>query len=594
MAEEKKFKAVIEVGGGIGSSLKTAFATLRGNTKQLGDSLKSLKSRARELSLEMGKGLGGPGAARSLASVNAQIQRTERNIVALNRIKAANVGGALGAVGSQLRSSALMIATATGAAAAGIVALGKSVGDYADNAAEAASSVGMGTNELIRYKYAADDVGTGAETLEKSLAKMQLSLEKARKDGGGNVFALLRLDARKLSRQAPGKQLEAIAEAFSKYQGKVSKTAIAMALFGKSGSQMVNFLSLGKKGLAEYGQEAEALGLTISDSLIEKGDEFGRTQLRVGAALSGLKNNLAQGLLPVMNQLGNEFANFVKEHPDKVKKFGEDLGTALKNASEAAKSFGKALEANGPQIKEAIESIGGLKTVLLGLAAIQLAPVVTAVVSLGFALKSLAVGLGAVAIAGAPLWLVVVAIAAVGHAIYQAWKNWDDIKETWQDGLEWFKGAWFDLGQSAEAFANILKGKLLSAFAAIKADAAAKFAWLGEKLSAIGEAFGKVKGWFGGSDSAKPADAPTVDGARAMGGPVSAGKRYLVGERGPEIFAPRSSGQIIPNGGGKSDNRTFNFTINAAPGMNERTLADLVIARLNGRQAALAGGALYD
>jgi hypothetical protein len=590
MAEEKKFKAVIEVGGGIGSSLKTAFAVLSGNTKKLGDSLKSLEGQSKKLSHQIGKGLGGPEAARSLEVLNGQIRRTERHIKALNSIKSANVGGALGAVGSRLRSSALMIATATGAAAAGIVALGKSVGDYADNAAEAASSVGMGTNELIRYKYAADDVGTGADTLEKSLAKMQLSLEKARKDGGGNVFALLRLDARKLSRQAPSKQLEAIAEAFSKYQGKVSKTAIAMALFGKSGSQMVNFLSLGKKGLAEYGQEADALGLTISDSLIEKGDEFGRTQLRVGAALKGATNLMAEGMLPAMNQLGNEFANFVKEHPDKVKKFGEDLGTAMKNASEAVKSFGKALEAHGPQIHATLEQYGGLKTVLGLLVAIPVLGFVKDLALLGWALGKVGVGLAVLTYSN-PFTAILATALLVGNAIYQ---NWDVLVAAWKAGLEWFKGAWFDLGQSAEAFANILKGKLLSAFAAIKADAAAKFAWLGEKLSAIGEAFGKVKGWFGGGDSAKPADAPTVDGARAMGGPVSAGKRYLVGERGPEIFAPRSSGQIIPNGGGKSDNRTFNVTIHAAPGMNERTLADLVIARLNGRQAALAGGALYD
>jgi len=44
-----------------------------------------------------------------------------------------------------------------------------------------------------------------------------------------------------------------------------------------------------------------------------------------------------------------------------------------------------------------------------------------------------------------------------------------------------------------------------------------------------------------------------LDGARADGGPVSAGGMYLVGERGPELFAPGTSGQIVPNhamGGG--------------------------------------------
>jgi TP901 family phage tail tape measure protein len=36
-------------------------------------------------------------------------------------------------------------------------------------------------------------------------------------------------------------------------------------------------------------------------------------------------------------------------------------------------------------------------------------------------------------------------------------------------------------------------------------------------------------------------------GARANGGAVSAGRAYMVGERGPELFVPRQSGGIVPN-----------------------------------------------
>jgi hypothetical protein len=39
-------------------------------------------------------------------------------------------------------------------------------------------------------------------------------------------------------------------------------------------------------------------------------------------------------------------------------------------------------------------------------------------------------------------------------------------------------------------------------------------------------------------------------GKRAMGGPVSTGGSYLVGERGPEIFTPSIGGKITANGGG--------------------------------------------
>lgn len=38
-----------------------------------------------------------------------------------------------------------------------------------------------------------------------------------------------------------------------------------------------------------------------------------------------------------------------------------------------------------------------------------------------------------------------------------------------------------------------------------------------------------------------------VAGARASGGPVEAGSAYLVGENGPELFVPQTSGAISPN-----------------------------------------------
>lgn len=40
---------------------------------------------------------------------------------------------------------------------------------------------------------------------------------------------------------------------------------------------------------------------------------------------------------------------------------------------------------------------------------------------------------------------------------------------------------------------------------------------------------------------------PGFGGGRAGGGPVSMGRAYVVGEAGPELFVPRSSGMIVPN-----------------------------------------------
>ena len=48
---------------------------------------------------------------------------------------------------------------------------------------------------------------------------------------------------------------------------------------------------------------------------------------------------------------------------------------------------------------------------------------------------------------------------------------------------------------------------------------------------------------------------------RATGGPVTAGSKYLVGEKGPELFVPGRSGTIVPNnqlGGGAATNVVVN------------------------------------
>ena len=50
-------------------------------------------------------------------------------------------------------------------------------------------------------------------------------------------------------------------------------------------------------------------------------------------------------------------------------------------------------------------------------------------------------------------------------------------------------------------------------------------------------------------------------GARADGGPVAAGGAYLVGERGPEVFRPATSGSIDAAGGGG-----VNVTVNVQGG----------------------------
>lgn len=78
-------------------------------------------------------------------------------------------------------------------------------------------------------------------------------------------------------------------------------------------------------------------------------------------------------------------------------------------------------------------------------------------------------------------------------------------------------------------------------------------------------------------------------GFRASGGPVSAGGSYIVGEKGPELFTPPSSGSIVPTGGFGGGVQVNIQNNSAADGYmasatsrqnNGQTIIDVVVAKV--------------
>jgi Flp pilus assembly pilin Flp len=65
---------------------------------------------------------------------------------------------------------------------------------------------------------------------------------------------------------------------------------------------------------------------------------------------------------------------------------------------------------------------------------------------------------------------------------------------------------------------------------------------------------------------------------RASGGPVTGGTSYLVGERGPELFTPNSSGMITPNNRLGGGNTTINLNVTGAidPEGTARSIVNLL------------------
>ena len=158
---------------------------------------------------------------------------------------------------------------------------------------------------------------------------------------------------------------------------------------------------------------------------------------------------------------------------------------------------------------------------------------------------------------------------AWGNALRETVRNFDILFDKSLSGWERVgKFALETLTRIAEAAATQMGGgedpyKQAGGWLATAANAAA--AYFGASSSAGGAS--SVNGTTAGSGG------PASGQFMADGGPVSAGRSYVVGERGPEMFVPKSAGDIIPNNkmgggsGGSSANQTIVF--NVSPGVPE-------------------------
>ncbi|MBU7579181.1 MAG: tail tape measure protein [Porphyrobacter sp.] len=85
-------------------------------------------------------------------------------------------------------------------------------------------------------------------------------------------------------------------------------------------------------------------------------------------------------------------------------------------------------------------------------------------------------------------------------------------------------------------------------------------------LTALNAGLGAGRGGEGLAAAVSAAVGGLFGGARAEGGPVRGGGAYLVGERGPEVFVPTSSGRVESGSG-------------APPGRDVRVAIQLAVPR---------------
>ena len=286
-----------------------------------------------------------------------------------------SVQGGLNKFGVQLTLGLDTIARAVGRVVTAMPDAIKGAIDHAAALDRAAQKAGTTVDALSRLAYAASFSEVGLDDLTSSLGKLSKQMADATQNSTGvaaSAFAALGIsvtDTNGRLRDA-GDVFKDIADRFSRINDGATKTAIAMALFGKTGAQLIPLLNEGTAGLRRFASESDRTGNTISTKTAEAANHFNDTLTKLQMILSGVINKLAQDALPTLQALADKIVSL---NPEIAK-----WTTLLGGVAVALVPIGIGISALTPIVSGLTAGVVALNTSLLALIGTLGSPVLLA------------------------------------------------------------------------------------------------------------------------------------------------------------------------------------------------------------------------
>ena len=196
-------------------------------------------------------------------------------------------------------------ALSTGALAAGTAMLGMAynAGTTADDLLTLSRNTGFSVEELQKMQYASDLVDVSMDQMTGSVQKLTKQMAS-----GNDAFETLGVsitDENGNMRDAVDVWYDSL-EALSKVEDGTLRDQLSMELFGKSAMEMSGIVDDGGQALRELGQEAEDMGLILSEDAVGAAGEFNdaidKLKSQTQQAFFEAGAALAESLLPMLQQ----------------------------------------------------------------------------------------------------------------------------------------------------------------------------------------------------------------------------------------------------------------------------------------------------
>ena len=209
------------------------------------------------------------------------------------------------------------ISAVSGGLATALVGNAINSASMADDLNTLSSQTGFTVEELQKMKYASDIVDVSMDQMTGSIQKMTKQMSS-----GNKAFETLGVsltDSNGNMRDAKDVWYDSL-DALSKVQNETERDALSMEIFGKSAMDMAGIIDDGGASLKALGDEAEGLGLIMSQDMVDDANLLqdsidrmkGRTEqafLTMGASLASSLVPAFEKVLDVVTQVVQWFAN---------------------------------------------------------------------------------------------------------------------------------------------------------------------------------------------------------------------------------------------------------------------------------------------
>ena len=225
---------------------------------------------------------------------------------------AKKIGGAIGGIGKSFAKF--------GAIGAGVLLtigyfVKKSL-DATDAMAKMSRAIGVSVESLQKLRHAGNLAGMGSTAVDKAVQKLAVNMADVAKGTGEaiDIFKKYGIKATDLHgdlRPVEDVMLD-VADATAGITNRTEKAELAYRLFGARGGLMINMLEQGSEAMREQWQEAEALGLVMSEKTARGVEEANDAMARLSGFLTSSFRRAIAELAPAITEITNGIRAWVE------------------------------------------------------------------------------------------------------------------------------------------------------------------------------------------------------------------------------------------------------------------------------------------